>query len=242
MKRLWLVFAIICFALAAFFALALIGYIFTAGFFACAGVLIIIFHLLRRYEKRGLRTALIVLICLGLAAFILVEIPIVRASRGDEDRDCEYLVVLGAGVNGTVPSLSMVNRLSAALDYMQRHPDCTVIVSGGQGPGEDISEAQAMAGWLTARGIAGERIVLEDRATSTWENLSYSKELILQREGELVPIAIVSSEYHLYRAEYMARQLGMEAAGVPGHTSYTVLRLNYFLREAFAVTYMWVFG
>ncbi len=242
-KPVWIIAALCCFVLAAFFAFALIGYLFTALLFAGIGVLITVFHFLEYFQLKKLRIALIILLCIGLVIFTAAEIPVVKAAKGDGDISCDYMIVLGAGVNGTVPSLSLVNRLTAALDYLEKHPETIAIVSGGQGSGEDISEAQAMQTWLVGKGIEPERIVMEDKATSTMENLSFSADIIRQREGSISgKVAIVSSEYHLYRAKEMARQLGIEALGIPGRTSYPVLKMNYFIREAFAVIYMKVFG
>ena len=230
--------------LAAFFRFALVGYAFTA--YACAGVAVVLllYELCARRRLGRLRIALTITLCLGFVCFLIAEIPVIRASQGDEDAGADYLIVLGAGVNGSEPSLSMVNRLDAALDYLNAHPACVAVVSGGQGPGENITEAEAMRAWLTSHGVAAERIVLEERATTTAENLRYSFDLIRDRDGgmEEVSVAVVSSEYHLYRAEAMARRLGVPVSGVAGHTSLLVLRANYFLREAFAVWYLWVFG
>jgi uncharacterized SAM-binding protein YcdF (DUF218 family) len=85
---------------------------------------------------------------------------------------------------------------------------------------------------------------MEPKATSTGENLRFSFDLLrsMGLEMEETSIAVVSSEYHLYRAEYMARQLGVEVSGVAARTSNPVLMFNYFLREAFACLHMRVFG
>lgn len=176
------------------------------------------------------------------AALVTAEIPVLSASRGDAAAEAPYLVVLGAGVNGTTPSRSLQDRLVAARDYLQAHPATVAIVSGGQGAGEDISEAQAMQDWLVANGIAPERIVQEDRSTSTQENLTNSFALIEARgDAPADGVAIVSSEYHLYRAKCKAQRLGATVYGVAGQTGIPSLRANYFLREAFAVWYMWLF-
>ena len=230
--------------LAVFFRFALIGYAFTA--YACAGTaaVLLLYELCARRGLRRLRLVLTIALCLGFVCFLIAEVPVIRASRGDADGGADYLIVLGAGVNGSEPSLSMVNRLEAALEYLNSHPDCVAVVSGGQGTGEDITEAEAMRAWLSRQGVAAERIVLEEQATTTAENLRYSFDLIHARDGgmEETSIAVVSSEYHLYRAEAMARRLGVPVSGVAGRTSLPVLRANYFLREAFAVWYLWVFG
>ena len=135
------------------------------------------------------------------------------------------------------------DRLEGALAWLEAHPDCVAVVSGGQGPGETMTEGEAMSVWLEAKGIDPSRIIVEDKATSTMENLEYSFELIRAAGGEPDGnVAIVTSEYHLCRAKLMAADLGVEAWGVAGHTSWPTLMLNYFIREAFAVTYYRIFG
>ena len=239
MKRLML--AAICLVTAAFLKFALIGYGFLAGCFVGLAAVLGLYELCARKNWKGLRWCLSFVLLLGFAFFIACEVPVVLASRGDEDAEADYLIVLGAGVNGTVPSLSMRNRLDAALGYLNEHPDCIAILSGGQGPGEDITEAQAMYRWLRDKGIEEQRLWKEERSTSTEENLAFSFDMI--EALETADIAVVSSEYHLYRAKWLAKELhGIDLSGVAGKTSYPVLKTNYFLREAFAVAYLWVFG
>ena len=236
-----LILAAVFAALGLFFRFALIGYGMMA--LLCWGVaaLILLFLLCRKKHLRRLRIVLIVLLCICVGALAVLEIPIVRNAHTDAG-EAEYLIVLGAGVNGSVPSLSLTDRLQAAKQYLDAHPNATAIVSGGQGDGENISEAEAMRRWLENAGIPPERIWMEPRATTTEENIAYSLNLIRQHGDGVASIAIVSSEYHLYRAKCIARAQGVEAIGVAGKTSYPVLRLNYFLREAFAVAYLRILG
>ena len=226
----------LCFLLALGFKFALIGYGVTALVLAGIGVCILLYLFLPRKFK----IMLTVLLCIGAIVFTAAEIPVVKAAKGAPDTEADYLIVLGAGVNGTAPSLSMVNRLTAAKDYLDAHPGCIAVVTGGRGRGESITEAAAMTDWLTAHGIPQERIIREDQATSTEENLEFSFALIPNAAN--AKIAVCSSEYHLYRAEYMARQMGYTLAGVPGRTTYPVLRLNYFIREGLGVIYLHIFG
>ena len=151
--------------------------------------------------------------------------------------------MLGAAVYGDQPSLTLVRRLEGALDYLETYPDSLVIVSGGMGPGETVTEAEAMRGWLMRRGIDEKRILAEDKATSTAQNLEYAFAMIRERGDEPDGrVAIVSSAYHLYRAKSMARLMGVEAAGVAAPWGYPMVMLNYFIREAFGITHLWVFG
>lgn len=235
-RRGWTVAALACLPVAAFFRFVLVGYTYLAALFAGAAIVIALYLLL----PRGLRIALTCLLCAGTLLFAAAETPVVRAARGDADCEADYLIVLGAGLRGSAPSLSLRNRLTAAQEYLLAHPDCTAVVTGGQGPGEDATEASVMAEWLVRAGIAPERILVEDRATSTAENLEFSLALIGDTTG--LTLAVVSSEYHLYRAELMGAQLGVTLHGVAAETTMPLLRVNYFIREAFGVVHMWVFG
>lgn len=239
------VLTVLCLVLSLFFAFALIGYRTIALAFAGFALLFFLLWLLGRWDNEKtaalLRRILLTLVAAGLLVLAVVEIPIVRHARTDKEPQADYLIVLGAGLNGRAPSLSLTNRLTAALDYLETYPQAVAIVSGGKGPGEEITEASAMYQWLTGRGIAQERVIMEDKATSTEENIRFSLEIIEARGDAGASLAVVSSEYHLYRAKCIGADCGAALKGVAGHTSYPVLRLNYFLREAFAVLYMWCF-
>lgn len=237
--KLWLVIVILLLAAAGLFAFAATGHTYFAALLALIAALIVFY----RFAGRVLKIVVTALLAIGVVVFVIIEIPIVKAARTDAPDDCDYIVVLGAGLHGDVPSLSLRNRLDAALAWLEAHPDCVAVVSGGQGPGETMTEGEAMQIWLEAKGVDPSRIIVEDRATSTMENLEYSFELIRAAGGEPDGnVAIVTSEYHLCRAKLMAADLGVEAWGVAGHTSWPTLMLNYFIREAFAVTYYQIFG
>lgn len=237
--KLSLILAIVCIFAGCIFRFAMPGHDFIGYLCWLLAVLIFAFP---RLKKRG-RIILAALLALGAAVFAVFEVPVISNAKTDSDAQSDYLIVLGAGVNGSAPSLSMVNRLEAALDYLDTYPDAIAIVSGGQGPGENVTEAAAMHDWLVAHGVAESRIVQEPQSTSTRENLENSFAIIRSRGGDPAGgAAIVSSEYHLYRAKQMARALGAKPLGVAAETTLPTMRANYFIREAFAAAYMKVFG
>lgn len=236
--RLWSVVAALLLC-AAGLRFCLRGYNYWAYALAFLAALLLCHH----YLPAALWRVVLVLACLGLVYFCIVEVPIIKNARTDADDERPYVVVLGAAVYGDQPSLTLVRRLEGTLDYLKRYPESVAIVSGGMGPGETVTEARAMHDWLLQRGVAEERIVQEPQATSTQENLSYSFALIRERGDEPDGnVAIVSSAYHLYRAKALARLQGVEAAGVAAPWGYPLVMLNYFIREAFGVTRLWVFG
>ena len=199
--------------------------------------------LLHRFLPLVWWRVVIALTCLGVLYFCVAEYPIIKNARTDADDERSYLIVLGAAVYGDQPSLTLVRRLEGARDYLMRYPDAVAIVSGGMGPGETVTEAQAMHDWLVNEGIAEDRILLEEEATSTRENLANSFAIIRARGDEPEGnTAVVSSAYHLYRAKLLGRQQGVELAGVAAPWGYFFVMLNYFIREACGVTRFWLLG
>lgn len=179
----------------------------------------------------------------GAVAAAITGSFIVRAAHPGSLPDCQYIVVLGAGVRGSVPSLTLSERIQAAYDYLIDHPDTTAILCGGQGPDEQITEAACIYRELTKLGIDGNRLLLEENSTSTIENLRFALDVAEHTTGTRPNrIGIVSSEYHLFRATRFADDLGLEATGIPAKTSWVTLRINYYLREIVAVWKYWVFG
>lgn len=215
------------------------GYSYIAYTLLFLAAVIVLSHLLPPVWRR----VMAVLVSLGLVYFCLVEIPICAAARTGRNSQKPYLVVLGAEVVGERPSRSLTYRINAAVEYLTVNPESVAIVSGGQGENEEISEAQCMFEYITAAGIAPERVIREDKATSTMENLRFSFDIIRQRGDEPDGnVAILSSSYHLYRAELMAQNLGVEAEGVASYPGWFLLALNFYIREAFGVTHLIVFG
>ena len=204
------------------------GYKFGGLFLLGLSALILVYHFLKHEFLRRVLTALL---ALGFVVLSITGGVIARSAEGTDAPEADYLIVLGCQVNGTVPSRMLRQRIDSAADYLIAHPDSVAIVSGGMGSGERITEAECMYNGLTAAGIDPERIILETRATSTMENLCFS--LALMDEGATV--AIVSNEFHLYRAGQMAASLGLDTALIPADTEYPILTASYTLREILAV-------
>lgn len=184
-----------------------------------------------------------VILAIGLLVVGTTEAIIIKASFGSPKEQVEYMVVLGAKVRTTGPSASLWDRIYAAADYLQEHPDTVAVVSGGRGNDEPITEAECMYHELVNLGIEPDRIWIEDAATSTWENLNFTLNLIEEKTGQRPEkLGVLSSEYHLFRARLFAKHLGLESFGIPARTSWFALRLNYYLREIVAVWKFYVLG
>ena len=147
---------------------------------------------------------------LFVLSFLWVEGLILAHDGGTPEPSARTIIVLGAKVDGDVPSLTLRTRLETALAYLEDAPSAVVIVTGGQGRGETRTEASVMADWLSSRGIAKDRILLEDKSTDTRENLRNAL-AIADAQSLPAPFGVVSSSFHLYRAEKLALEAGFEA-------------------------------
>ena len=184
------------------------------------------------------KRALLLLLAAGLLLFAAVEGLLL--SKGHQENDtlpADAVLVLGAGVNGETPSLILQSRLRAAADYLRAHPDTPAILSGGQGAGEDISEAECMRRALVREGIDESRLYLEEESTSTAENFACSKKLLpeLGLDPKTATLAVITSDFHCFRAHLIARRAGLAVFDIPARTDWPLLNANYYVREFFAL-------
>lgn len=241
MRRGFGIAAILCAAVGACFVFGYTPMRFSGYLLFAAAVVLLCLGLLWRWGKkyRWARICKVVLlagIAAGLVLFTVLEAWVISWARTDNDTPVTAVVVLGAGVNGTVPSLSLQVRLEAALDYIADKPDIPIVVTGSQGPGEDISEARCMADWLIGHGVAADRILLEDQADNTEENIEFSQRMLRDNGIDVTSnIAVVTSDYHLCRASLLWSVPWMVPVAAHMPEAYWPLTVNYFIREAFAV-------
>lgn len=172
-----------------------------------------------------------VLLGLGILVFLAAECCILSGMTASRTQPVDYVIVLGAQVRGTRVSQALKQRLDCAARYLQTHEEAIVIVSGGQGPGEDISEAEAMETYLWEAGISAERIWKEDQSGNTEQNIRYSRALI---EDEDADIGIISNDFHVFRAVHIAKAQGVEAVGIPASSSVGMYP-HFMMREALAL-------
>ncbi|MCR5665186.1 MAG: YdcF family protein [Eubacterium sp.] len=177
------------------------------------------------------------IIILAIAAAVILSALIIHEATSSATGD-ETLVVLGCQVRGSSPSLMLRERLTAAQAYLDEHEDAVCILSGGQGSDEDISEAQCMYTYLTEHGVDPDRLIMEDKSTSTRENLRFSLEIIQER-GLSTNLAIVTNEFHEYRASVIADKLNIETTAVSAHTHWWMFS-TYFTREWYGIVYEWI--
>ncbi len=153
--------------------------------------------------------------------------------------DNSVLIVLGCRVYGERPSVMLNERIDAAYAYLSANDGAVCILSGGKGDDEDISEAECMRRELTARGITPERIHIEDKSTSTRENLEFSHRMITELGLTDRSVAIATSEFHQYRAGLIASDYGIDAAAVSGNSAFYLLP-SYWVRELYAILWEYI--
>lgn len=192
------------------------------------------FSRLRRHRAIGAAAVLVVVAITGLSSF-LASYGSVDDARYDENA----VIVLGAAVHGRELSNTLVGRLAVAVGYHQRSPSALIVVSGGQGPQEDIPEAVAMRQYLLDNGVPDDHIIVEDRSTSTEENFVNSRGLLDQRLTPGYRVAFITDEFHVYRAERIAEAAGLPATHVSSRTPWYFWPANY-LRESAAVVLNWL--
>ena len=180
------------------------------------------------------------LVALGLAFMLgVIGFIAVYGQQDTADFQEKAVIVLGAGIRGETPSLVLRYRLESCLDYLTKNPKALVVVTGGRGPQEEITEALAMERYLLEKGVPKEQIVREEKATSTFENFVYSKQILDQQFQYGYTAALITNDFHIYRASRLA-----EIAGITAHTYHAKLDFysvpNTYVREFLAVLKLWI--
>lgn len=176
-----------------------------------------------------------------LAAFFVTLALMLNASSVQPEQGADAVIVLGAGVRGDRVTETLANRLETAIAYYEKNPDTLLVVSGGQGKDETVTEAFAMEKYLLERGIPAQNILKEERAASTLENFQYSMELIREEFGENAEVVYVTTAFHIFRAGKVAEKAGIRATGMGCPTTWYLIP-NCYLRECAAIWSYWLFG
>lgn len=200
-------------------------------------------RLIRHWTAYSVGKAVWIMFCAAICVIVLLAMLetalMVQTACNAPKQSNVTVVVLGCKVRDGRPSLMLEERLKAAYRYLSDHREAKCVLSGGQGPDEVISEAQCMYAYLVEMGIEKERLYIEDRSTSTRENLSYALEVI-QKNGLEEQVVIVTNEFHCYRAKKVADALGISSKAVPAKTDPRLFP-TYYVRELYGILYEWVF-
>lgn len=198
------------------------------------------------YKGKKLHPVLKLLLVLALAgtAFFSILLGLVLGGAHDSiDGSPRVMIILGCQLHDWGPSVMLQDRLDKALEYLEDHPDMTVVVAGGQGPEEPTSEAQGMADYLADHGFARDNIILETQSHNTNQNLRFSAQCLAEAGVDLRDgVIIVSNGFHLTRAKMLAERIGFQGVSVlAAPSSHTPTRLKMYVREPLALVKSFVF-
>jgi uncharacterized SAM-binding protein YcdF (DUF218 family) len=183
-------------------------------------------------SKIGFKKWLIAGMIVSLLYGVFLHYQIIHHANEEVPKGADYMIILGARVKGSRPSLALQFRIDYAAEYLMDNPQTIAIASGGKGPGEDISEAEAIKKELVEYGIEESRILLEDQSTNTYENIGFSKKLIPKKAKTGL---LVTNDFHIFRALMIAENAGLMISGLPAKTPIQAVFKSY-LREYLALT------
>ena len=186
-----------------------------------------------------IKYTLLGLFCLLLAGSSVLYIS---GSQDNVTYEEDAVIVLGTGVRGEEPTESLKRRLDAAAAYHEKNPDALIVVTGGKGDDENLSEAEVMERYLLKAGIPQEIIIKEDQATSTEENFMFSGGILGKRLPSGYKTCYISNDFHIYRAGLYARYFGFpDATHASGTTPWYMIVPNG-LRETVVIIKTFVLG
>lgn len=225
------------------------GFVAFSSMFCLVGLVLIIYGYAElKYNldiwgriPKILKRIILVLFSVGMIIFIIIEGIIIYNGFHIDKEKPDYLMVLGAGLRGSTISTSLRYRLDTAIEYNKLYPDVKIIVSGGQGPDEDRTEASAMEEYLINNGIDKAMIISEDKSTNTYENFVFTKEVLEDTNNkDNITLTVISNNFHMYRAKFLGEQVGFECLGypAPSHISTTPV---FYVREFFGVLKAYIF-
>lgn len=226
----------IIFTIYYFYLKIVFGGISFSEIFLVVGIVLIIYQIFKKKikEKKVFYRVLKIIISIFLIVFVVTESLIIFYPKNSLESKSDYLLILGASVKKTTPSTTLKGRLDTALKYLKINDNCYVVVSGGKGSGEKITEAKAMKDYLIKNSIDKNRIIEEDKSTNTYENFKYSKLKIeehSQRKLSDLKVKIVTTDFHVLRSKILAYRNGYKNTSFYASKSKLSFVPTYYTRE-----------
>ncbi|MBU3109941.1 YdcF family protein [Clostridium lacusfryxellense] len=225
------------------------GIITFAEFYLALGLLLITLGLYQRKNKKDyilirpgkIKTVIKLCFSIVLVSVVIIESLIIQSAIIKNKQKSDYLIILGAGLRGEVPSIALFQRLYASLEYIEINPTVKIVVSGGRGFGESITEAEAMKRFLIKHGVAKDQIIKEEKSVNTFENMKFTAEILRKVDKkENIEVTIVTNNFHVLRSKFLAQRQGLKAYGYPAPL-HPMLVPTCFAREYLAVINSYLF-
>ena len=216
-----------------FFIINIMSFLRFKYLFLVLGMFCFIYHFTKKYliKKEKLYKFAKKILMIFISIFILVESIMVFYPKQNLNSDCDYIIVLGALVNKTNISKSLQDRLDTCIEYLNKtKQEKMIIVSGGRGRGEDITEASAMKDYLVSKGINKDMIIMEDKSKTTKENFDFSNKKI-----EHLKIKVITTDFHTLRSKVISRKSGYKQLSFYTSKSNSKLAILNYTREFFAL-------
>ena len=188
------------------------------------------------------KKVLCVLLAVALLGFGALEAVIAVNSRTEIQGEPEIMVIFGCQVKPWGPSVLLQDRLDTALNYLEDHPDMTVLVTGGKGDDEHVSEARCMYDYLIEHGVDGEQIIMEDMSRNTSQNIQHTKAMLDAMGYDILEedYLLVSNGFHLARIKMLWGDYGMVST-LAAPSTHLPSRVKMFFREPLALVKSFVF-
>ncbi|MGH4052724.1 MAG: YdcF family protein [Clostridium sp.] len=225
------------------------GIVTFAQFYLVLGLILITIGLYERKNKKNylllrpgkLKTTIKICFSLGIVSVVIIESLIIQSAIVKNKQKSDYLVILGAGLRGEVPSTALFQRLYTSLEYIKINPNVKIVVTGGKGSGESITEAEAMKRFLIKHGVSEDLILKEEKSTNTFENMKFTSDIVNKLEKkDNIKVTIVTNNFHVLRAKFLAQRQGLKAYGFPAPL-HPMLVPTCFAREYLAVINSFLF-
>jgi len=225
------------------------GIVTFAWFYLGIGILLIILGLKARKNKKEymilrpgkIKTMVKISFSLVLVSVVIIEGLIIQSAVSKHEEKSNYLMILGAGLRGEVPSTALFQRLYTSLEYIETNPNVKIVVSGGKGASESITEAEAMKKFLIRHGVSKNNIIKEERSTNTFENMKFTAQILKKLDKkENIEVTVVTNNFHMFRAKFLAQRQGLKVYGYPAPL-HPMLVPTCFAREYLAVINSFIF-
>ena len=173
--------------------------------------------------KRWIKITFVSLFSIGASIALINLIFILNPVIVSVNETAENVILLGGGIDkdGKLPD-SVMTRVEKTAEYMKQHPETVCVVTGGTLKWLPFAEAPELKSQLVNKGVAPERILVEDQAKDTIQNFQFSCKMLAEYRGVSIqevldmPTAVVTSRYHLRRSERLARRIGYtNIKGIP---------------------------